>query len=250
MFELMVSCFEIKRFGEHETSLFQCHSRFSGPYASKNPTDFIHLSRVLKWDRSLFAIYMQRDGRDVIVSQHGSQTGRYWCDFGLWQRNQDRLMHFPEHPRLAVCRYEDLVTRPDDVQDYLAERFPFLVRTNRFSDFEKIAHTSGPALQALNGVRQISTQSVGAWRSNLPRVKAQVELYPQLGRYLIEAGYEPDETWLAMLDDVEADTTPSVRREHDPLQKKTLLERLLYRIRRRVTSLGQELHYILAARFL
>jgi hypothetical protein len=245
MFELLASCFDIEKFGDHEVSLFKRPVKVpDGPYVSKKPTDFIHVCRVLRWDPALHVVYMQRDPRDVIVSQHGSSPGRYWCDFGLWQRNQDLLPRLAGHPRFFICKYEELATEPDQVQTALEWRFAFLRRLNTFSKFDEVSQSSQAAQLALKGVREISAASVGKWRDNLPRVAAQFQKFPRMPDDLVATGYEPDRSWLSALDGVAPDTSESVRAELDELRGKSPPVRVLHRLGRRFSTLRDELRYI------
>lgn len=126
LFELISACFDIEKIGDHEVSLFHAPRGVTGPMVSKKPTDLVHASRVLRWDKNLHVIYMQRDPRDIIVSEHGSRPGEYWCDFDVWRRNQRFRDKLGQHPRLFECRYETLVCNPDAEQERLAKAFPFL----------------------------------------------------------------------------------------------------------------------------
>ena len=245
MFELLVSCFEIDRWGAHEISLFDRPETVpERPYASKQPTDFIHVCRVLRWDPGLHVIYMQRDPRDVVVSQHGSRPGRYWGDFDIWRRNQDLLPRLAGHQRFFLCRYEDMVRDPDAVQHRLQQHFGFLQPTHRFSRFDEVSHSSATAQLALNGVRKISASSIGKWRADLPRLAAQLQAFPDLPDYLVKAGYEPDRAWLAALAGVAPNMAESVRSEFNLLRGKSWPEKAVLRVLRRLSTLRQELRYI------
>ena len=245
MFEMLVSCFDIDRFGTHEISLFE-HPMPSPrrPYASKQPTDFIHVCRVLRWDPALHVIYMQRDPRDAVVSQHGGYPGRYWCDFDIWRRNQLLLPRLAGQPRFFLCSYEDLVRDPDRVQRRLQQHFPFLQPIHRFSRFDEVSHSSQTAQLALNGVRKISASDIGKWRADLPRLAAQLRAFPDLPEYLIKAGYAADRSWLSALAGVTPNPAESVRSELNPLRGKSWPEKAVLRVRRRLSTLRQELRYI------
>ena len=43
----------------------------------------------------------------------------------------------------------------------------------------------------MHSVRPIAPTSIGRWRENLPRIKAQQELHGSLTPDLIECGYDP-----------------------------------------------------------
>lgn len=244
MFELLTSCFEVKKFGDHEISLFSYPARPGHVFVSKKPTDFIHVCRVMRWDPMLHVIYMQRDPRDVVTSRHNKHPDRYWCDFDTWRRNEDLVPRLAGHPRLFECCYEELVTDPDRVQAALGHRFGFLTQRHAFSEFDKVTQSSDAAQRAMNGVRQISTSSIGKWRQNLPRLAEQVRRFPDLPRRVVEAGYETDHAWTALLAAVEPDRTESVRREHNVLRGSGPARRGALRTFRRIGTLVKEIRYI------
>jgi hypothetical protein len=245
MFELLTSCFDVGKFGDHEISLFSYPARPDGVFVSKKPNDFIHVSRVIRWDPMLHVIYMQRDPRDVVTSRHNRQPDRYWCDFDIWRHNDALLPQMRHNPRLFECRYEDLVADPDRVQAEIEARFGFLRRLHAFSDFDKVTTSSAAAQRAMNGVRQVTTSSIGRWRQNLPRLAEQVRRFPDLPQKVVAAGYEPDLSWTAILDGVTPDKAESVRREHNPLRGSGPLRRRTQKALRRMRSMTAELRYIL-----
>ena len=58
-------------------------------------------------------------------------------------------------------------------------------------------------------MRPIAPTSVGKWRDNLPRIKAQQLTHGSLTPDLIECGYETSAEWERVLDDVEPDFSRS-----------------------------------------
>lgn len=248
LFELLTSCFDVGKVGSHEVSLFQAPSDIRGPYASKKPTDLVHATRVLRWDPSLHIIYMQRDPRDIVVSEHGSRPGEYWCDYDVWQRNQRLRSGIAGHQRFLECRYEDLVHAPDREQARIAAAFPFLQTRHLFSEFEKVSQTSESANLALKGVRAISGSSVGSWRNKLPRLAAQLQAHPEMTRGLVDSGYEPDALWVAALEGVIPDNQESVRAMHNVLRNKGPVSKLVARIARRMGTFRDEGLYALGYR--
>ena len=62
----------------------------------------------------------------------------------------------------------------------------------------------------MHSVRPIAPTSVGRWRQNLGRIKAQQMIHGSLTPELIECGYEDSDAWEKGLDDVEPDTTRSL----------------------------------------
>jgi len=244
MFELLTSCFDIEKFGEHEISLFSYPARPGRAFASKRPTDFIHVCRLMRWDPMLHAIYMQRDPRDVVTSRHNKHPDRYWCDFGVWRHNEQLRPRLTGHPRLFECRYEDLATDPDRVQAQLQARFAFLRRLHAFSEFDRVSQSSAAAQRAMNGVRQVSTASIGKWRQNLPRLAEQVERFPDLPQWVEKAGYEPDLSWTALLAGVPPDRSESARRERNALRGSGPVTRAAKQSLRRMGTMLDEVRYV------
>jgi hypothetical protein len=61
----------------------------------------------------------------------------------------------------------------------------------------------------MNDVRPIAPTSVGKWKNNLARIKAQQITHGSLTPDLIECGYESSADWEAVLTDVEPDFSRS-----------------------------------------
>lgn len=244
MFELLTSCFQVEKFGDHEISLFSTPSHPRDVFVSKKPTDFIHVCRVLRWDPMLHVIYMQRDPRDVVTSRHNKEPDRYWCDFNVWRRNENLLPRLAGNPRLFACRYEDLVADPDRIQADLQARFGFLRQLHAFSEFDKVNRSSDAAKRAMNGVRQISTDSIGKWRENLPRLAAQVSQFPDLPQRVVDAGYETDPAWAGILAEIVPDQMESVRKNLSVLRGKSPVAHAVLRGIRRLGTLAEEARYI------
>ena len=69
----------------------------------------------------------------------------------------------------------------------------------------------------MNGLRQVSRESLSKWRQHLPRIAEQYRRHPSLADDLVRLGYEPDPGWLSMLDGVASVVYPcryGERREH------------------------------------
>lgn len=212
MMELFRQCFDIEAFGRHEISVFVKPRPEPPLYCSKRPQDILIVEPLLRYDENLWIVFMLRDPRDVIVSEHRLRPGSYWCHLGLWKRRYAIAQRLWQHPRFAVVRYEDLAERPDEVQLFLEARMPFLRRTRRFSEWGRDG-VSEASERALGGVRPVSADSVGAWRSRKGRIRSQLEKHGPIDRELVELGYEPDATWLRCLEDVAPDDGASVYAE-------------------------------------
>lgn len=212
MMELFRQCFEIEAFGSHEISVFVKPRPEPPLYCSKRPQDILIVEPLLRYDENLWIVFLLRDPRDVIVSEHRLRPGSYWCHLGLWKQRYAIAKALWDHPRFSVVRYEDLAERPDEVQDFLEARMPFLRRTRRFSEWGR-GKVSEASERALGGVRPVSAESIGAWRERKGRIVSQLEKHGPIDRELVELGYERDSSWLRSLEGVTPDRGASVYSE-------------------------------------
>jgi hypothetical protein len=208
MAELMIACFAIDAFDDHEAQVFKLR-RDSAVYLSKWPVEMVSARWRLRFDPHFHVICMLRDPRDVVTSRHGNDMARYWAPLRMWKRNFCYARPVFDHARVIPVRYEDLVTEPGKVQDEIGRRLPFLRATGAFTEFHRRANPAVPAVRALGGVRAISADSIGNWRRHLPRLAGQLARHGPVTAELVELGYETDDAWLAELDGIEPDMTPS-----------------------------------------
>ena len=196
---LLTAGFRVDSFGEHESSLFDPPPGDSTAYVSKRPRDVLVARQVLKLDPNLWILHIVRDPRDVVVSRHDARPEHYWTNLGIWKRYHAAARRAASSPRFLMLRYEDLVRDPDGAQDEISRFLPFLERTHPFSTFHHHVRISPAANDALRGLRPIDTRSIGAWRSDLPRLAAQLALHGPIQRALVELHYERDDRWQALL---------------------------------------------------
>ncbi len=207
--EAMVSCLQIDRHHAHELRFHLGRAGVGELLLTKRPKDTPYVAAVLAAVPEFHVVYLLRDPRDVIVSRHGRSRDRYYTNIRVWRENQAAAREFIDHPRCLALRYEDLVADPDATQQRLCAQFPWLRIRHPFSRYHEHAQVSARSLQALHSVRPIGAGSVGLWRDNLARIKAQQMIHGSLSPDLIAAGYEPDERWEACLADVVPDRAPS-----------------------------------------
>lgn len=205
LFEMLVACYTHAGHSEHEESVFANPVPVSdGLYISKKPSDITHIRHILERDPALHVIYMLRDPRAVVTSIHPSRGTTYFASFERWQRYERAARPLKSHPRFVEVRYERLVAQPDTIQAELEARLPFLERQHSFSAFHRHAHTSKRAEISLRGLRPVSINNIATWHDHLPRVKFQLEKYPQMRRALVEQGYEVDDAWEQKLDGIQS----------------------------------------------
>jgi hypothetical protein len=204
--ELLVTCFEIGGYAEHEQSIYQPYDYSHEILLTKYPLQTTVVAPFLAVDPDLWVIYLLRDPRDAVSSRsHRKDTGRYWSNLGLWRELHGAASRLMRHPRFITVRYEALVTDPDAVQRELMARLPFLRLRHPFSEFHRHARPSQDSLDALGALRPIDPGSIGNWRRHKPHLAAQMAKYGDLSDLLIELGYEEDKDWLAEMEAVAPD---------------------------------------------
>ncbi len=209
MTELMVNCFDIDKYEGHEISIFKKQKRDYNVYCTKNPRDVLVAAPLLRVDKSLWIIHMERDPRDVIVSRHKNRPDVFWTNLRLWKMRRGAIHKARQNERFVIVHYESLVNDPDAIQQELMKKMPFLVKKLDFSAFYKKASPSGESIKALKGLRPVNTKSVGGWRNNKQRVAAQLNIHGTISSELIGLGYEKDCKWLEELNDVKPDNGKS-----------------------------------------
>jgi Sulfotransferase family len=237
--EMCRVCFEVDGACEHEQSVFKRITTPFDIFLTKRPRDTLFMPSLLPLDPGLWCIFTMRDPRDVITSEHKRLPGQYYASLRMWQDNFGIWQRVRNHPRFITVRYEDLVRDPDGVQAELLRRMPFLRARHKFSEYHRVGEFSEASQRAMHTVRPVDTASVARWQSHLPRIKGQCQMHGDLEQPLIEAGYEQDGAWKAMLDGVEPDLRPSADgepvidgRERLKLRWKVVRRAPLYLLRR------------------
>ena len=212
MAELMVSSFLIDLYSPHERRIHKwppSSAISANIFLTKKPRDILVVEPLIKIMPNLYVIYLVRDPRDSVVSIHGKDPNRYWTNLGFWKIYFPYAQKLKAHPRFIVVRYEDLVTNPDQIQNYLMERMPFLIKKASFSEYHLWANPSRDSMLALKGVRPLETGSIGNWRKHLPRLAGQIKIHGSISQDLIHYGYEQDNSWEKELEGIEPDLEPS-----------------------------------------
>lgn len=221
MLALMATCFDIDGAVARETRLWRAPMRGCRVVLTKQPQDERLALFLARFDPRLHVIYMLRDPREVIVSVHGTDPDRYWSNLRAWRDSIRLAERYFDHPRVHVVRYDQLMREPDGVQRGLAAAMPFLKITLPFSRFHEHGEMADPQWHAAMGsIRRLSPDTLGSWRNNLPRLKAQLALHGDISEGLTRLGFEQDKSWLALLDPIEPDPTPSRTSEQDTLRRR------------------------------
>jgi len=222
MMELMITCFDIDGYTEHEHSIFKEFTNCSDVLCTKNPNDIKRVAYPLSINPELYVIYMLRDPRDAIASRshkNNRADKKIWGNLADWKAHHAIAEELENEPNFITIKYEDLVSDPDSVQALLEQKMPFLKRKTLFSEYHLQAKPSDKSDAALGGLRPISPVSIGNWRKNKPYIKAQIEKYGDITDTLIKLDYETDSSWLTELEGVEPDN------QDESIKQKSALRR-------------------------
>ena len=209
MLTLIATCFKVDGAVRNETHLWRAVPKGKTIVCTKYPGDETLAPLVLGADSRLFWLYMMRDPRDVVVSIHGIAPDQYWSNLRAWRESVAAARKVLDHPRFVVVRYEDLAADPDGMQDALMARMGFLEKTLPFSRYHEAANLDQFAEAAMRGLRPITDETIGAWRTHKPRLAAQLAEHGDIADLLIAFGYEKDRAWLAELDGIAPAPTQS-----------------------------------------
>lgn len=117
-------------------------------------------------DENFGAIYMMRDPRDVLVSKHFLKPNRYWVRYDRWIYNAELAKEFENHERVLLVRYEDLLTKPEDIQKQISETFDLEIKqpfSRCHKDFDKEDEAN---INAMKGARPLDPKRIGSWRND------------------------------------------------------------------------------------
>lgn len=207
LMEMMINCFGIDLYADHDARIAMIPPAKGEVFLTKSPKDIVLIEPILKVFKDLYGIYLIRDPRDMVVSEHGYQKGKYYCSLSLVKEFHPYAERLMNHPRFLAIKYEDLVEKPDDVQEVIQERMPWLKRRHNFSDFHAVSKASTHNRVAMGNLRPVDTNSVGNWKNHKPRVLGQLNKYGSIQKFLEENGYETDTQWQELLKDIEPDTS-------------------------------------------
>lgn len=210
MLELMVNGMSIDVYCKKEISLFSPPPRLPANtvYCTKQPAECRVVIDLLECNPDLWFIFMVRDPRDVVVSIHKRSPNQYWTNLRAWRTCWEAIQQHTDHERLIIVKYEELVRTPDQSQERLLARMPFLQKRNPFSEFHLTARPSEQSTTAMHGIRPVNDSSIGSWRKHKARLAGQIKLHGPIMEELIRLDYEKDDAWLAELDGIEPDTRP------------------------------------------
>lgn len=211
---LFLACFDIDGGVKEELRLRRPAPRDRWIVCTKCPDEVGFTAAMLSLDPRLHAVYVARDPRDVIASEHGGWPGRYFTNLRVWRRSARAARRARGKARFHTVDYHRLVTEPDVVQAELMAAMPFLRRTHPFSRYHEVVRDpSAEWAPAMHAIRPVTANSLGAWRFRPERIKGQIARHGDLAADLIAHGYERDRHWMSALRSVKTDLTASVHPE-------------------------------------
>jgi len=172
---------------------------------------------------------MIRDPRDAVVSKHNSHPDIYWAGLRYWKLFLEYWKKLKNHERFIIIKYEDLVTDPDKIQDFIQKKIKFLKKIENFSNYHNIVNPGNKSINALKGVRPIKPIGIGNWKNHMPRLVGQIKLHGDISEELIDFKYEKDKLWLNLLDGIEGDISESYWPEYfsnKDLKKRKFAEKI------------------------
>ncbi len=79
-------------------------------WCEKTPKNVLQFDRILKlFNGRVRLLHIVRDGRDVTLSRHPRNPGRYWVSPARWVREVNAGLKYMDHPCVMTLRYEDLI---------------------------------------------------------------------------------------------------------------------------------------------
>ncbi len=130
------------------------------------------------------------------------QRGEYFELPAQWLAYAEHVRYAQQFADVMTVEYEDLIRHPADVQHRLTEFIGWHVRLP-FDQFHTAASPDfrggcNPNTSPLNGVRPLDPTRLKSWREDRhrERIRQILQEFPELPEYLIEMGYEPDESWV------------------------------------------------------
>ena len=220
LFQVMVDlCIaDVRTFPEEVDGLWAARAALRNhPFMlTKKPDDFgeVDALRAFYRDRRADVRFLLtlRDPRAVLTSTHDAYPASrgYYVLPERWRRIYDAVQRLQGAADVTLLRYEQLVRAPDEIEAELTQALGWTVK-HPFSDFYAVARqrrlerdsmTEG----ALGGLRPLDPSRLDGWQhpEHRDRLRDVLDALPELPSALIELGYEQDDAWLALIEEVSA----------------------------------------------
>ena len=182
-----------------------------GSTIGKRPNDILGVQRYDKYKddgKVIYWIAIKRDIRSVITSYHCNMPDDYFIGYdyvyqlssfkvGNKVNTGIRLMYggmkfLEEMDNTVVIKYEDLVTRPDFVQNQISDDIDITFN----KPFSKVEKCDVPKSLLIGGNSlPVEKKRMDKWKNHPERIKQEFTKFPELFNILIEDGYEKDREW-------------------------------------------------------
>jgi hypothetical protein len=134
---------------------------------------------------NIWLLYIVRHPYDVLTSFNPVTGLRFHISPARWLVEMSALRALLERRRksLIVVRYEDLVSDPKKMQDYLASALGMTIKTDPEN---VISNCDLPqeAVDAMHGLRKIDNRAVGRYRNNEEHVRYLKSIQPRISEAL------------------------------------------------------------------
>jgi hypothetical protein len=126
---------------------------------------------------------------------HFSKPGDYFVTPSQWRDIYRHWKWACNSPDVLPIRYEDLVNQPDEIQRQIEHLTGWSITHPLRSFHEHVPR--GFDGRALNGLRELDSQTLHRWRQDAhrQRIESLLSEMPELPQVLIEMGYETDDAW-------------------------------------------------------
>lgn len=140
-------------------------------------------------------IFMIRDPRDVLVSEHGAKPGEPWIkDPKRWIDNALILNQVKEHERVLWIKYEDLVTNPNAIQEKIAVKFGLDINRPFSECWQHFQPISPDYLKSIKEIKPLEKDKIGVWNKDPKKkdyVTQKLAQRPEIYDLMKEFGYLP-----------------------------------------------------------
>ena len=220
LFQVMVDlCIaDVRTFSEEVDALWAARAALRNrPFMlTKKPSDVHEVDALRAFYRDHRAdvhfVVTLRDPRAVLTSTHNAYPASrgYYVSPERWRRIYRAIQRLRDNNDVTLMHYERLVRIPDDIEAELTRALGWTVE-HPFSDFYAVAQKRQLARDsmtegALGGLRPLDAGGLNRWRQpkHRDRLREVVDAVPELPHALVELGYEYNDAWLALTDEVSA----------------------------------------------
>lgn len=163
--------------------------------ATKHPIDFRHLNKITDTFNNPFIIFLLRDPRDVIVSEHFKNKGHYLINYPTWADAINQYEKFNYENKMLI-HYEELIKDPGLIQKQLAKSLDLEIKSDFNNFHNNVTHTHED-IKSLGGIRPIDPKNSGKHMrpEHFNRIKEQLLSHPAMSEQLIKYGYAIDRQW-------------------------------------------------------